>query len=113
MPGPDRPLSPGVGLLDVRPEETRLVALLFVHSFLLGVPRLLTATAAMALFLTYFEARHLPYVYIAAAVAIPLTGFLRLRLAARLSFLRLLTVDLVFVLVVLLALRILLAGRWS
>ena len=54
MPGPDRPLSPGVGLPDVRPEETRLVALLFVHSFLLGIPRLLTATAAMALFLTYF-----------------------------------------------------------
>ncbi|HEU0091794.1 MAG TPA: cyclic nucleotide-binding domain-containing protein [Vicinamibacteria bacterium] len=112
MPGPDRPLSPGVGLPDVRPEETRLVALLFVHSFLIGIPRLLTATAAMALFLTYFEARHLPYVYIAAAVAIPLTSFLRLKLAARLSFVRLLTVDLGFVLVVLLALRILLAGRW-
>ena len=89
-----------------------MVALLFVHSFLIGIPRLLTATAAMALFLTYFEARHLPYVYIAAAVAIPLTGFLRLKLAARLSFVRLLAVDLLFVLVVLLGLRLLLAGRW-
>jgi len=112
MPGPDRPLSPGVVLPDVRPEETRLVALLFIHSFLLGIPRLLTATAAMALFLSYFEARHLPYAYIAAAVAIPLTGFLRLRLAARLSFVRLLAVDLTFVLVVLLALRGLLAWGW-
>ena len=110
MPGPDRPLSPGVGLPDVRPEETRLVALLFVHSFLIGIPRLLTATAAMALFLTYFEARHLPYVYVGAAVAIPLTGFLRLRLAARLSLVRLLAVDLLFVLVVLLVLRGLLAS---
>jgi AAA family ATP:ADP antiporter len=112
MPGPDRPLSAGVVLPDVRPEETRLVALLFIHSFLLGIPRLLTATAAMALFLSYFEARHLPYAYIAAAVAIPLTGFLRLRLAARLSFIRLLAVDLTFVLVVLLVLRGLLAWGW-
>ncbi len=112
MPGPDRPLSPGVALPDVRPEETRLVALLFLHSFLLGIPRLLTATAAMALFLSYFEARRLPYVYMAAAVAIPLTGFLRLRLATRLPFARLLAADLAFVLVVLLALRALLSTRW-
>jgi len=113
MPGPDRPLSPGVVLPDVRPEETRLVALLFLHSFLIGIPRLLTATAAMALFLTYFEARHLPYAYIGAAVAIPLSGFLRLRLAARLSFVRLLALDLTFVLAVLLVLRALLGGRWQ
>jgi AAA family ATP:ADP antiporter len=97
--------------LDLRPGEPRLVGLLFVHSFLIGVPRLLTSTAAMALFLTYYNASHLPYIYMGAAVAIPLTGFLRLRLASRLSFVRLLALDLGLVLVVLVVFRLLLSTR--
>lgn len=94
-----------LAVADVRPEEGRLVVLLLVHSLFLGVPRVLTATAAMALFLDHADASSLPLVYMGAAVAIPLTGFLRLRLAARLPFRTLLAVDLAFVLACLLAFR--------
>src|SRR5262249_5909474 len=100
--------------LGVRQDESSLVGLLFAHSFVLGIPRLLTSTAAMALFLSYFDARDLPYVYMGAAVAVPLTGFLRLRLTSRVSLVRLLFVDLSLVLTVLVTLRILLGtGRPS
>ncbi|MCL4821303.1 MAG: cyclic nucleotide-binding domain-containing protein [Vicinamibacteria bacterium] len=92
-------------MLDVRPEEERLVWLLMLHSFCIGVPRNLTSTAGMALFLSHSDARHLPWVYIAAAIAIPVTGFLRLRLSARVGLRTLLAVDLLVVLVTLLTLR--------
>lgn len=92
-------------MLDVRPEEERLVWLLVLHSFCVGVPRNLTSTAGMALFLSHSDASHLPWVYIAAAIAIPVTGFLRLRLSARIGLRTLLAVDLVVVLVTLVALR--------
>ena len=96
-------------LADVRPDEDRLVALLLTHSVFLGIPRVLTATAAMALFLEQTDATRLPWVYVAAALAIPATGFVRLRLAGRLPFRSLLVVDLVFVLALLLGFRLALA----
>ena len=79
--------------------------MLALHSFFVGIPRVATGTAAMALFLVQFDASNLPYVYIGAAAVIPLTGFVRLRLANHLSLTRLLAVDLAFVLVMLLLLR--------
>src|SRR5512138_642682 len=88
--------------LDVRPDEERLVGLLFVHSFLLGIPRVLTSAAAMALFLSSFDATDLPFVYLGAAVAVPLVGVLRLRLTAWLPLTRLLAADLGIVLAMLL-----------
>lgn len=97
--------------LDVRPGEERLVGLLFAHSVLLGIPRVLTSTAAMALFLARSDASNLPYVYMAAALAVPLTGVARLRLAGRLSFTRLLQVDLGLVCGTLLLLRAALSSR--
>ena len=100
------------GALSVRPQEGRLVLLLLVHSFFVGIPRVLTSTAAMALFLAHFDATELPYVYMAAAVAIPLSGFFRLNLANRLSLGRLLAVDLVFVFLALLAFRAALMSPW-
>ena len=100
------------GALSVRPQEGRLVQLLLVHSFFVGIPRVLTSTAAMALFLAHFDATELPYVYMAAAVAIPCSGFFRLSLASRLSLGRLLAVDLVFVFVALLAFRAALMSPW-
>ncbi len=84
--------------------------LLAVHSFLVGIPRVLTSTAAMALFLARFPAADLPYVYMGAAVAIPATGFLRLRLAGRLPLRRLLATDLLAVVAGLAAFRLALAG---
>ena len=58
--------------LDVRPEEGRLVAVLLAHSFLIGVPRILTSTVAMALVLGSYQATALPWVYVGAAATIPL-----------------------------------------
>ncbi len=110
--GPDDASNAGLSLidrlataLDIRPGERRLVALLTVHSFFVGIPRVATGTAVMALFLVQFDASNPPYVYIGAAAVIPLTGFVRLRLASRLSLTRLLSIDLAFVLGMLLLLR--------
>ena len=49
-------------LLNVRPGESRLVALVLVHSALVGFARVVNRTAASALFLVEFEARTLLYV---------------------------------------------------
>lgn len=101
--------------LEVRPHEQRLVGLLVLHSFLVGIPRILTSTVAMALFLARFDPSDLPYVYMAAAVAVPATGWLRLRLTSLLSVRRLFAFDLALVLVVLVSFRLLLglpAGQW-
>ena len=97
----------------MRPEESRLVGWLLLHSFFIGIPRVLTSTAAMALFLAHFAASDLPLVYIAAAGAVPLVGFVRLRLATWLSLSRLVAVDLSFVVLALVLLRIGLGVSWS
>src|SRR3954454_11761556 len=70
--------------------ETRLAALFTLLSFFaVGLPRVLTNTAASTLFLQAYGAPALPYTYVAAALAVPAVGWLYLRLEARLPFARL------------------------
>src|SRR4051794_22280586 len=72
------------------PGEVRLAALFTLLSFFaVGLPRVLTNTAASTLFLQAYGAQALPYTYAAAALVVPAVGWLYLRLEARLPFARL------------------------
>ena len=93
-------------LLNVAPGEGRLVALLFLHSFLLGMANNFVQTAAFALFMTEFDAQTLALVYVATALVVPLLTFVYLRLGQRLSFSHLLAVNLGFLLLLISAFRL-------
>ena len=60
--------------LDVRASEGRIVRLLAVHSFFLGLSTSLFETVGETLFLTQHGADRLAWVYMAWAVAVPLAG---------------------------------------
>lgn len=98
-------LTKFIKLPDVRPEERRLVFLLVLHSFFIGLAQVLQRTTSMTLFLEHYSAQVMPYVYIGSAVAGPLTGLLYARIEKRTSFTRLLVSTLVFLLLVQIAFR--------
>ena len=81
-------------MLNLRPGEGRLAALLLALSLALGCAIVFADTAANALFLTTWGARSLPYVYLAAAVIIPLNGWVFARLQQRLALPTLLSITL-------------------
>lgn len=99
-------------LFNLRPGEGRLAALLLALSLALGCAVVFADTAANALFLSTWGASSLPYVYLSAAVLIPLNGFVFARLQARLPLPALLigTVGLLFVSAALLRLGLWLSG---
>jgi AAA family ATP:ADP antiporter len=103
-------------VFNIRPGEGRLVVLLLVHSFFVGMAQILVFTAAGALFLDKFDAQSLPYVYIGTAVAAPLTGFLYSKLEGPLSFTRLLAANLGLLMLALVTFRLLYylmpAAKW-
>jgi hypothetical protein len=68
-------------LLNVRPGESRPVALVLEHSALVGCARVFTRTAAFALFLAEFEAQTLLYVYIGMSLVVALLSFAYLKLS--------------------------------
>lgn len=85
-------------LFGVQSGEGDLVLLLVAHSFFVGVARLLISTIASTLLRDRFgeqATQLLPYVYIGAAVAAPLTAFLYAKLEKRLSFTRILAANLI------------------
>jgi CRP-like cAMP-binding protein/ATP/ADP translocase len=82
--------------LNIRPGEGRLVNLLFLHSFFVGVNRVFLLSVSTSLFLTEFGANTLPFVYIATAVANSSVGFIYNWLGKRISFVRLLAANLLF-----------------
>jgi len=73
-------------LFNVQPAEERLVLLLLLHSFFLGVPLVFTETVANTLLLVNFGAAALPYVYIGFALVGSVTGLIYTRVEAWLSF---------------------------
>lgn len=82
--------------LNIRPGEGRLVNLLLLHSFFVGVNRVFLLSASTSLFLTEFGANTLPYVYIATAVANSSVGVIYNWLGKRISFVKLLIANLLF-----------------
>lgn len=93
--------------LNIRAGEGRLVSLLLIHSFFIGLAKIFTSTAAGALFIDAYSAQALPYVYIGVAMVVSLIGFGYTRLEGRLSFRALLGTNLIGLLVGLAVLRLL------
>ena len=102
-------------LLAVRPGEGRMVALLFLLSFLLGTSFNFLETAAFTLFLGQFDAGTLPWIYIINAVVVSAITLGYLRLGRRLAFSRQLAANLGLLLLLLAGFRVGLAvtdGPW-
>src|SRR5262245_48731948 len=68
----------------IAPGEGLPVALLFSHSFCMGLAGVFFNTAASAVFLMTFAPTMLPYVYVASAGFVALCGLLYAQLEARL-----------------------------
>lgn len=94
--------------LGVQTGEGALAAGLVAYSFLLGVGRVFVLTASQALFLQFYPASDLAYVYMIAAVATIATSAAYLGLGRRLSARDLILANLGFTVAVTVALRSLL-----
>ena len=92
--------------LGVQAGEGPLAAGLFCYSLLIGVGRVFVLTSSQALFLQFYSASELSYVYMSAAVATILASAGYLRLARWLSVRSLLLVNLGFTLGVTVLLRL-------
>ena len=91
--------------LGIAPGEERGVALMAAHSFAMGCSTVFFETAASATFLTRFSAAYLPWVYIAAAGVNTVTGTVYARMQQRVSFARLMTGTLWFLLAIAVSVR--------
>ncbi len=92
-------------LLGVEPTEERSVALMSAHAFFMGAATVFFETAVAAFFLARFDTRHLPWVYVAAAVVNMVTGTLYAKVQQKVRFSRLMSGTLWFLLVTVLAFR--------
>ncbi len=81
-------------LFNVQPGEGRLVSLLLLQYFCMGMGFTFIQTTAFSLFLTEFDSQTLSLAYIAMAVILILLTFIYLRVSQRVSFTGLLTVNL-------------------
>jgi ATP/ADP translocase/HEAT repeat protein len=88
---------------NVQPGEGQMVSLLLLQYFLLGGAFNFVQTAAFSLFLVEFSAQTLAYVYIANAMIVPLITTVYLRLGQRISFPKLLAINLGFLLALVVA----------
>ena len=80
--------------LNVEHGEGRLIRLLFSHAFFGGMTKAFARTSAYTLFLTEFEIKLLPLIYVGSAFAGTLVTILYLRLDRRLSLNKLLSANL-------------------
>ncbi|MDQ4075412.1 MAG: HEAT repeat domain-containing protein [Chloroflexota bacterium] len=103
-----------LSLFNVRPAEARLVLLLLLLFFATGLVRVLTHTAAYALFMIEFGPQALPYTYLGISVIVTLASSIYLRLSDRLPFVSVLSLSLWFLLLGLGGTRLglLLSGGW-
>ena len=72
-------------LLKIEKDEGRLVALLFLYSFLVGMTRVFTFMPTQAIFLDRYSSSTLPWVYILAAVSTVAVGAIYLKLGNYIS----------------------------
>lgn len=81
-------------MLNIRPGEGRLVGWMLIFALLMGLPSLMTETAAYSLFLAEFDAQTIPYVYIGFALVTTGSGVIYTFLEKRIRFSKFLTVNL-------------------
>jgi len=82
--------------LGVHEGERRSSLLMVAHSFFMGTSTVFFETAASALFLSQFEGKMLPWVYVASALLNIGTGAVYSRVKEKVSFARLMTGTLLF-----------------
>ncbi|HZG66323.1 MAG TPA: Npt1/Npt2 family nucleotide transporter, partial [Herpetosiphonaceae bacterium] len=102
-------------LLNVYPDEGRIVAVLLAHSLCAGVGQTLTQTAGFSLFLSEYSIRLLPFVYFGVTVAAVTVTLAMLHLQRRVSFSSLMLGAVGLIVVVLIAFRVALGlpgARW-
>lgn len=100
-------MSRALRFLGVQAGEGPIAGGLFAYSLLLGVGRVFILTASQALFLEFYPASDLAYVYMIAAVATIATSAAYLQLGRRLGARDLILANLAFTLAVTLILRVL------
>ena len=93
-------------ILNVEPGEGRLVGLLFMLYFFLGVVYSFTQAAAFPIFLLTFSSTDLPWVYMTSAIVVAVITFGYIKLGNRLSFPALLSGNILFLFLVIFAFRI-------
>jgi ATP/ADP translocase/HEAT repeat protein len=94
-----------LALLNIEPGEEKIVLLMLLHSFFIGSARIFTRSGAYALFLVQFTANDLPKIYIGIGVIVTLLSLIYLRLSERLSFPKLLSANVIFLILSLLGFR--------
>lgn len=87
-------------LFNVQPGEGRLVILLMLHYFFLGVGFVFTQAVAFPLFIAAYGTQGLPYAYMAIAIGVSLIAYVYLKLTERLPLNRLLVINLSFLVLV-------------
>ena len=92
--------------LQIQAGEGPLVRLVLAYGFLLGIGRMFCAVAVSGMFLELFGAAALPYTFLGAALVVPITGLIYLRLQSRVPLARLIAGTLALLIVALLAFRV-------
>ncbi|MDM8527896.1 Npt1/Npt2 family nucleotide transporter [Anaerolineales bacterium HSG24] len=102
-------------VLSIRSGEERLIGLLLVYAFFMGLPILPIETASYTLFLVAFDAQTIPYTYIGFALVTPLSGLIYTKIEERYSFGTVMTGNLILLVLSLFLFRLLLGltdSRW-
>ena len=90
------PLRRVIQFMNIQPGEERLVGLLVLLNFLLSMSYTFIQSMAFGVFLAEYGPQNLPFSYIAIAIFASLAALLYIKVGDRVSFPRLLKLDLVF-----------------
>ncbi len=71
---------------NIRPDEVSPTVWLLIHSFFIGVALILFETTSYTLFLTKFDAKTLPWIYIISAGVVVFIGFIYSKFEERVTF---------------------------
>ncbi|MCB0163732.1 MAG: HEAT repeat domain-containing protein [Anaerolineae bacterium] len=93
-------LSKLLSTLNIRPGEGRLVSWMLIYAMFMGIPALITETAAYSLLLESFSAQIIPYIYIGFAIVTTLSGLAYTALEKRITFVRFVSINLFILAVV-------------
>ena len=99
-------MSRALAFLGIEPTERRSAALMGAHAFFMGCSTVYFETAVSAFFLSRFDSKWLPWVYVAAAAVNMVTGAFYSQIQRRLSFAGLMKGTLWFLLFSVLGMRL-------
>jgi len=85
-----------ITFLKIKPGEERLIGLLVLHYFILALGFVFVQSMAFGIFLAEYGAQGLPYSYISIALLASVVAAFYIKLGGRVSFSKLLTINLTF-----------------